>query len=170
MPVKTDRKDARGIAQLMWLGWYRRVHCKCGRHWPSSSAASMDRRPEGKAGRAGAVDLHEVGGIEEAEVTRPGGAPALLEFARHYNEAGWAPGMGTAPLLRCAPTTFTLTCPRSPSYPWPPEQATRISQPGCPISRPRFTGGWQRLTTAARQAADRGYELQLDWQFLMLAG
>lgn len=28
MPVKTDRKDARGIAQLMRLGWYRRVHCK----------------------------------------------------------------------------------------------------------------------------------------------
>ena len=28
MPVKTDRKNARGIAQLMRLGWYRRVHCK----------------------------------------------------------------------------------------------------------------------------------------------
>jgi transposase len=28
MPVKTDRKDARGIAQLMRLGWYRAVHCK----------------------------------------------------------------------------------------------------------------------------------------------
>lgn len=28
MPVKTDRKDARGIAQLMRLGWYRRVYCK----------------------------------------------------------------------------------------------------------------------------------------------
>ncbi len=28
MPVKTDRKDARGIAQLMRLGWFRPVHCK----------------------------------------------------------------------------------------------------------------------------------------------
>lgn len=28
IPVKTDRKDARGIAQLMRLGWYRQVHCK----------------------------------------------------------------------------------------------------------------------------------------------
>ena len=27
MPVKTDRKDARGIAQLMRLGWFRSVHC-----------------------------------------------------------------------------------------------------------------------------------------------
>jgi len=26
MPVKTDRKDARGIAQLMRLGWFRPVH------------------------------------------------------------------------------------------------------------------------------------------------
>jgi transposase len=28
MPVKTDRKDARGIAELMRLGWVRPVHCK----------------------------------------------------------------------------------------------------------------------------------------------
>src|SRR5437868_12321997 len=28
MPVKTDRKDARGIAELMRLGWFRAVHCK----------------------------------------------------------------------------------------------------------------------------------------------
>src|SRR6188508_674068 len=28
MIVKTDRKDARGIAQLLHMGWYRPVHCK----------------------------------------------------------------------------------------------------------------------------------------------
>jgi transposase len=28
MPVKTDKKDARGIAQLMRLGWFRPVWCK----------------------------------------------------------------------------------------------------------------------------------------------
>src|SRR2546430_10694732 len=28
MPVKADRKDARGIAQLMRIGWFRPVHCK----------------------------------------------------------------------------------------------------------------------------------------------
>jgi transposase len=28
MPVKTDRKDARGIADLVRLGWFRPVHCK----------------------------------------------------------------------------------------------------------------------------------------------
>jgi len=26
--VKSDRNDARGIAQLMRLGWFRPVHCK----------------------------------------------------------------------------------------------------------------------------------------------
>ena len=28
MVVKTDKKDARGIAQLLRMGWYRPVHCK----------------------------------------------------------------------------------------------------------------------------------------------
>jgi transposase len=28
MTVKTDRKDARGIAQLIRMGWFRPVHCK----------------------------------------------------------------------------------------------------------------------------------------------
>ena len=28
VPVKSDRNDARGIAQLMRLGWFRPVHCK----------------------------------------------------------------------------------------------------------------------------------------------
>jgi transposase len=28
MPVKRDRNDARKIAQLMRLGWFRPVHCK----------------------------------------------------------------------------------------------------------------------------------------------
>jgi transposase len=28
MPVKTDRNDARGMAQLMRLGWFHPVHCK----------------------------------------------------------------------------------------------------------------------------------------------
>jgi transposase len=28
LTVKTDRKDARGIAQLLRMGWFRPVHCK----------------------------------------------------------------------------------------------------------------------------------------------
>ena len=36
MPVKSDRNDARGIAQLMRLGWFRPLHCK--------SAAAQEMR------------------------------------------------------------------------------------------------------------------------------
>ena len=28
MPIKTDRRDAEGIARLLRLGWFRPVHCK----------------------------------------------------------------------------------------------------------------------------------------------
>jgi transposase len=28
MPIKTDRRDAEGIARLVQMGWYRPVHCK----------------------------------------------------------------------------------------------------------------------------------------------
>ncbi len=28
MPIKTDRRDAEGIAPLLHLGWFRPVHCK----------------------------------------------------------------------------------------------------------------------------------------------
>ena len=46
MPVKTDRNDARGLAQLMRLGWFRPVHCKsmaarrCARCSPRASWCS----------------------------------------------------------------------------------------------------------------------------------
>ena len=44
MTVKTDRKDARGIAQLLRMGWYRPVHRKSvpgrrsGPCWPAASS------------------------------------------------------------------------------------------------------------------------------------
>jgi transposase len=28
MPIKTDRRDAEGIARLLQMGWFRQVHCK----------------------------------------------------------------------------------------------------------------------------------------------
>ena len=28
MPIKTDRRDAEGIARLLQIGWFRPVHCK----------------------------------------------------------------------------------------------------------------------------------------------
>lgn len=36
MPIKTDRRDAEGIARLLQMGWFRPVHCK--------SVSSQERR------------------------------------------------------------------------------------------------------------------------------
>ncbi len=48
MPVKTDRNDARGIAQLMRLGWFRPVHCK--------SLAAQEVRAHPDRAQAGAIE------------------------------------------------------------------------------------------------------------------
>ena len=49
MPVKTDRKDARGIAQLMRLGWFRSVHCKS---LPAQETAGAADRAQAGAERS----------------------------------------------------------------------------------------------------------------------
>ena len=52
MPVKTDRNDARGIAQLMRLGWFRPVHCK--------SIAAQETRALLTARKLMQAKLHDV--------------------------------------------------------------------------------------------------------------
>ena len=52
MPVKTDRNDARGIAQLMRLGWFRPVHCK--------SMPAQETRALLAARKVVQVKLHDV--------------------------------------------------------------------------------------------------------------
>jgi transposase len=52
MPVKTDRTDAQGIAQLMRLGWFRPVHCK--------SRAAQEVRAVLTARRLVQSKLHDV--------------------------------------------------------------------------------------------------------------
>ena len=52
MPVKTDRNDARGIAQLMRLGWFRPVHCK--------SIAAQETRALLTARKLVQAKLHDV--------------------------------------------------------------------------------------------------------------
>src|SRR6516164_62041 len=52
MPVKTDRNDARGIAQLMRLGWFRPVHCK--------SAPAQETRALLTARKLVQVKLHDI--------------------------------------------------------------------------------------------------------------
>jgi hypothetical protein len=43
MPVKTDRKDARGIAPLMRLGWFRPLYCKLPAQEVQASPAAFPR-------------------------------------------------------------------------------------------------------------------------------
>jgi transposase len=52
MPVKTDRKDAQGIAKLMRLGWFRPVHCK--------SMAAQETRANLTARKLLQSKLHDV--------------------------------------------------------------------------------------------------------------
>jgi transposase len=52
MPVKTDRNDARGIAQLMRLGWFRPVHCE--------SIAAQETRALLTARKLVQVKLHDI--------------------------------------------------------------------------------------------------------------
>jgi transposase len=55
MTVKTDRRDARGIAQLLRMGWYRPVH----RVSPGTGNPCLTGRPEAlaeQAPRCGACD------------------------------------------------------------------------------------------------------------------
>jgi len=52
MPVKTDRKDAQGIAELMRLGWFRPVHCK--------SMAAQETRANLTARKLIQSKLHDV--------------------------------------------------------------------------------------------------------------
>jgi transposase len=52
MQVKTDRKDARGIAQLMRMGWFRPVHCK--------SMAAQETRAMLAARKLVQAKLHDV--------------------------------------------------------------------------------------------------------------
>jgi transposase len=52
MPVKSDRNDARGIAQLMRLGWFRPVHCK--------SMAAQETRALLAARKVVQIKLHDI--------------------------------------------------------------------------------------------------------------
>src|SRR5438270_3479418 len=69
MPNKTDRNDARGIAQMMRTGWYRAVHVKnpdmpflaCAADGETDGAQQAARRRERRAGavaRGRAEDRH----------------------------------------------------------------------------------------------------------------
>jgi transposase len=83
MVVKTDRKDARGIAQLLRMGWFRPVPCKSLR--PTSSARTSCSRGDlqctGRSTvlftRAGFEEMDEAGGLGSPELEDDGSLDVL---------------------------------------------------------------------------------------------
>ena len=59
MTVKTDRKDARGIAQLLRMGWYRPVHAKSVKALNVAKRRGMKRAKVALARKLGVV-LHRM--------------------------------------------------------------------------------------------------------------
>ena len=66
MPVKTDRNDARGIAQLMRLGWFRPVHCK--------SVSAQETRAVLTARKL----------VQVSRTTKAGFASRIIELTEHH--------------------------------------------------------------------------------------
>src|SRR4249920_3141506 len=86
MPVKTDRKDARGIAQLMRLGWFRPVHCK--------SAPAQETRALLTARKLVQAKLYDVQmslrgilrgfGLKVGRTKKAGFASRIMELTEHH--------------------------------------------------------------------------------------
>ena len=62
MTIKTDRKDARGIAHLMRMGWFRPVHCK--------SASAQEVRALLTARKLLQAKRHDIEVSDDAEVMK----------------------------------------------------------------------------------------------------
>ena len=86
MPVKTDRNDARGIAQLMRLGWFRSVHCKSVSAQETRAVLTARKLVQGK--------LHDMEmslrgilrgfGLKVGRTTKAGFASRIMELTEHH--------------------------------------------------------------------------------------
>ena len=86
MPVKTDRNDARGIAQLMRLGWFRPVHCKSVSAQETRALLTARKLVQGK--------LYDVQmslrgilrgfGLKVGPTTKAGFASRIMELTEHH--------------------------------------------------------------------------------------
>src|SRR6516164_4475540 len=106
MPVKTDRNDARGIAQLMRLGWFRPVHCKS---LPAQETANQKSRHRDEPTRRAPRLWAEGRSDDAANLPRPdprtgsrppnaidsgrGAARGAKHIVRTMAEAGEAPSI-----------------------------------------------------------------------------
>ena len=86
MPVMTDRNDARGIAQLMRLGWFGPVHCKSVSAQETRAVLTARKLVQGK--------LYDIEmclrgilrgfGLEVGRTTKAGFASRIIELTEHH--------------------------------------------------------------------------------------
>jgi len=86
MPVKTDRNDARGIAQLMRLGWFRPVHCKSAPAQETRALLTARRLVQGKLYD---IEMSLRGilrgfGLKVGRTTKAGFASRITELTEHH--------------------------------------------------------------------------------------
>jgi len=86
MPVKTDRNDARGIAQLMRLGWFRPVHCKSA---PAQETRALLTARKLVQGKLYDIEMSLRGilrgfGLKVGRTTKAGFASRIMELTEHH--------------------------------------------------------------------------------------
>jgi transposase len=86
MPVKTDRKDARGIAQLMRLGWFKPVHCKSVSAQETRAVLTVRKLVQGKLYD---IEMSLRGvlrgfGLKVGRTTKAGFASRIGELTEHH--------------------------------------------------------------------------------------
>jgi transposase len=86
MPVKTGRKDARGIARLLRLGWFRPVHCKS---MPARETRALLTARKLVQGKLCDVQMSLRGvlrgfGLKVGRITKAGFASRILELTEHH--------------------------------------------------------------------------------------
>ena len=86
MPVKTDRNDARGIAQLMRLGWFRPVHCKSA---PAQETRALLTARKLVQGKLYDIEMSLRGilrgfGLKVGRTTKAGFASRIIELTEHH--------------------------------------------------------------------------------------
>ena len=86
MPVKTDRNDARGIAQLMRLGWFRPVHCKSA---PAQETRALLTARKLVQGKLNDIEMSLRGilrgfGLKVGRTKKAGFASRIMELTEHH--------------------------------------------------------------------------------------
>jgi transposase len=86
MPIKTDRNDARGIAQLMRLGWFRPVHCKSAPAQETRAVLTARKLVQGKLYD---IEMSLRGilrgfGLKVGRTTKTGFASRIMELTEHH--------------------------------------------------------------------------------------